>query len=143
MTPVRINARLGDLADIRVDSPDADFWVTRRGMASKVGHPVRSYSPEHYGVKVVRTDVLDPNYLYYLIQHIANEGYFAQRATGSTALVNIRVRDLATLPMQIEVPAGGQGSGSAGPRDPYPLALVGVVALSVAALVAFKLLNGK
>jgi hypothetical protein len=91
---------LGDCCTIKVGLEDADFWIVRRGSDKTVGQPTREYSREAIGVKVLRTDLLDPNYLYYLIQFLHSRGLFRQMARGTTTLVNIRVNDIARIPLR-------------------------------------------
>jgi len=90
-------ARLGDLATVGTNMPDADFWIIRRGSEKTVGTPVKEFNPERIGVKVTRRDVIDPGYLYYAMMHLHNQGYFAQRSIGTTNLVNIRTADVAGI----------------------------------------------
>ena len=92
-------AKLGDFVKLKVGMEDADFWIVRRGTPEKVGTPVREWGPELIGVKVERTDLLLPDYLFYMMMHIAGTGYFRRLATGSTGLVNIRISDVGDLPM--------------------------------------------
>jgi hypothetical protein len=80
---------------------DADFWMHRRHSIDKVGHPTKDYNPEHLGVKVTRPDLLDPKYAYYMMQHLANTGYFRQFATGNTNLVNIRADHIRNIPIRM------------------------------------------
>jgi hypothetical protein len=64
-----------------------------------VGKPVKEFDPSRIGVKVVKTDVLDPNYLYYAMMNLHNQGHFARIANGTTNLVNITVNDIANIPL--------------------------------------------
>ena len=79
--------------------PDADFWLIRKGSDKTVGKPVKEFDPSRIGVKVVRTDVLDPKYLYYVMMNLHNQGMFARLANGTTNLVNITVNDIANIPL--------------------------------------------
>jgi hypothetical protein len=56
-----------------------------------VGKPVKEFDPSRIGIKVVKTDILDPNYLYYAMMNLHNQGHFARLANGTTNLVNITV----------------------------------------------------
>ena len=78
---------------------DADFWLVRKGSDKTVGKPVKEFDPSRIGVKVVRTDVLDPKYLYYVMMNLHNQGHFARLANGTTNLVNITVNDIANIPI--------------------------------------------
>ena len=78
---------------------DADFWLVRKGSDKTVGKPVKEFDPSRIGIKVVKTDVLDPNYLYYAMMNLHNQGHFARIANGTTNLVNITVNDIANIPI--------------------------------------------
>lgn len=87
--------KLGDVAKVGVNMPDADFWVVRRGSEREVGRPVKTFNPEHFGIKVTR---LDPGYLYYALAHLHGQGAWKLRAHGTLALVNLRASDLRDIP---------------------------------------------
>ena len=106
-----VSTRLKDLAKIATNMPDADFWLVRKGSDKTVGKPVKEFDPSRIGVKVVRTDVIDPNYLYYAMMNLHNQGQFARLANGTTNLVNITVNDIANIPL------GQQGMNEA--KDPW------------------------
>jgi len=93
--------KLGHLIELRTRQEDADFWITRRGSIKTVGKPSKEYNPESYGVKIKDSakEVMIPNYLFYIIQHIYTQGYFKQVAVGSTNLVNIKASDILNLPI--------------------------------------------
>ena len=91
--------RLKDLATVKTNFPDADFWLQRKGSDKSVGTPTKEYSPENIGIKVTATDVLDSRYLYYMMQHIHNTGYWRQFATGALRLVNLPLQYVANLPL--------------------------------------------
>ena len=89
--------RLGELIHIKTHDPDADFWVVRKGSLEQVGRPTRTYNPEYFGITVTDRDKLLPDYLFYMLTHMANIGYFRERATGSIRLVNIRKPDITSI----------------------------------------------
>ena len=103
--------RLKDIAKIATNMQDADFWLIRKGSDKTVGKPVKEFDPARIGIKVVRTDVLDPKYLYYVMMNLHNQGHFARTANGTTNLVNITVNDIANIPL------GQQGMNEA--KDPW------------------------
>jgi len=88
---------LGDFIEMKIGMKDADFYIVRRGTKEAVGTPTKEYNPEHIGVRVTRTDLLLPDYLFYMMQYVHGRGYFAQRATGTTKLVNIKTSDIAQI----------------------------------------------
>jgi hypothetical protein len=67
---------IGDLCEFKTNFPDADFWLVKKGNKDEIGTPVKTFSPENIGVKVIRTDVLVPDYLYYVFMNIQNQGVF-------------------------------------------------------------------
>jgi len=88
---------LKDFAIIKTNFNEADFWIVRRGSSKTVGQPTTEFNPEHIGVKVTATDKLDPKYLKYMIEYLWRSGRFAQIATGTTALVNIKAEDIKNI----------------------------------------------
>jgi hypothetical protein len=91
--------RLKDIAKIATNMQDADFWLVRKGSDKTVGKPVKEFDPSRIGIKVVKTDVIDPKYLYYVMMNLHNQGQFARIANGTTNLVNITVNDIANIPI--------------------------------------------
>jgi len=91
--------KLGDLVTMSKGMEDADFWIEYRGSINTVGKPSKEYGPHKLGIKVTATDRLDPKYLYYMFMHLHNQGQFAKIANGTTNLVNIRIRDIANIPL--------------------------------------------
>jgi hypothetical protein len=90
---------MADLVKLEsVPDENANFFVVRRGAANKVGMPTREFNPEHYGAYVYRPDIIDPDYLFYALQHLHQQGRFQQAARGSTGLQNIRMSDLYSIP---------------------------------------------
>jgi hypothetical protein len=89
--------RLKDFAEIKTNFEGADFWIVRRGSSKTVGQPTTNYSPEHIGVKVTALDKLDAKFLKYMIEYLWSSGKFAQIATGTTALVNIKTEDIKNI----------------------------------------------
>ena len=91
--------KLGDLVTMSKGMEDADFWIEYRGSANTVGKPSKEYGPYKLGIKVTATDKLDPRFLYYAFMNLQQQGHFAKMAHGTTNLVNLRIRDLANIPL--------------------------------------------
>jgi len=90
---------LADLVKLEsVPDENANFYLVRRGAANKVGMPTRDFNPEHYGAYVYRPDIVDPNYLYYALQNLHQQGAFERAARGTTGLQNLRMSDLYSIP---------------------------------------------
>ena len=54
----------------------------------------------YFGIKVKRTDVLDPQYLRYLMQYLHQRGYFRSIASGIGGRVNIKLDDITRIKLQ-------------------------------------------
>jgi hypothetical protein len=91
--------QLGDIVDIRLGMQDADFWIEYRGSADALGRPGNEYGPKKLGIKVVRTDIVDPKYLYYVFMNLHQRGMFKSMGAGATGLVNLRVDDIKQIPL--------------------------------------------
>jgi len=87
---------LSELAEIKTNFPEADFWLIRQGAEDKVGSPTRKFSPEYIGIKVTSNNIL-PNYLYYAIQHIHSMGYFKFLCSGMLMMKHIKVSDVKNI----------------------------------------------
>jgi hypothetical protein len=90
---------LGSIISIKLNDPKAHLWVTRSGSTKTVGSVTKEFSPHHFGVTVRNTDKLDPQYLYYMLQHIHASKYYEQLANGATNLVHIKREHIANIPI--------------------------------------------
>ena len=91
--------QLGDIVDMRLGMQDADFWIEYRGSADALGRPGNEYGPKKLGIKVTRTDIVDPKYLYYVFMNLHQRGMFKSMGAGATGLVNLRVNDIKQIPL--------------------------------------------
>ena len=89
--------KLSDVATIKTNFPDADFWIVRRGSLKNVGKPVNEFNSEHIGVKVINTQFLLPRYLFICFEAIHLEKRWEPLAHGSLSLVNIKVSDVRKI----------------------------------------------
>ena len=89
--------KLYDVATVKTNFPEADFWIVRRGSLKSVGKPTREFYAEHIGIKVIKTDILIPDYLMICMEYLHKRGVWEPRATGSLSLVNIRVSDVKSI----------------------------------------------
>lgn len=90
---------IGDLCEFKTKFPEADFWLIRKGSETTVGKPVQEFNPEHIGVKVVRTDLINPQYLYYVFMHLQQSGKFVNLAHGTLKLKHISISDVKSIPV--------------------------------------------
>jgi hypothetical protein len=98
--------KLSDVATVKTNFPDAHFWIIRRGALSQCGKPVREFNVEHIGIKIERTDILLPDYLYYALMKIHGDGSWKAVATGTLELVNIQVQDIKGIKLNVKASQG-------------------------------------
>ena len=89
--------KLSNVCTISMNYPEAHFWIVRRGSAERVGAPTREFNQEHIGIRVERLGILLPDYLYYVMVHIHQSGYWKRMARGTLELVHIRVSDVREI----------------------------------------------
>jgi hypothetical protein len=89
--------KLGHLCEIKTNFPEADFWLVRKGSDEEVGKPTKEFSPENIGIKVIETDIIYPQYLYYALMNLHNQGKFIRLSRGATQLRNISVNDIKNI----------------------------------------------
>lgn len=94
---------LSRIATIKTNFPEAQFWIVRRGSANQCGKPTREYNTEHIGIYINRTDLLLPDYLFYMLIAIHNKGEWEKVATGSLSLVNIKTSDIKKIKLNISI----------------------------------------
>jgi hypothetical protein len=97
MPPAENEMKLAAMATIQTNFPEAHFWIVRRGLVDRCGEVVRVFNPEHIGIRVERTDLLLPRYLFYVMAYLHQSGQWKQIATGTLSLVNIRVSDVRSI----------------------------------------------
>lgn len=90
--------RLHHIADVKTNFPDADYYVIRKGTPDTVGKVTKEFSPEHIGVKINRTDVMNPRYHQYAMQYAHMNGYWKPKAKGALRLQHISVDDVKNMP---------------------------------------------
>jgi len=92
--------KISDVASLRIDMVDADFWLVRVGDRDTLGEPRKAFNPSHIGIKVTHPEIIDPNYLFYVFQYLWRNGYWHQYARGTTRRQNIGVGDVNRLTFQ-------------------------------------------
>lgn len=93
---------IGDVCEFKTNFPEADFWLQRKGSEKSVGMPVKEFSPEHIGVKVINTDLVLPDFLFYYFQFLHMQGVFTQFAHGTLNLKNIKISDIKNIPISFK-----------------------------------------
>lgn len=79
---------------VKTNFPDADLWVIRKGTPDKVGSVTKTFSPEHVGVQVLATDLILPDYLFYVLMQLHSRGFYRERMKGALRLQSITVGDV-------------------------------------------------
>lgn len=92
--------KLKDVCEIKLNFPEADFWLTRKGSEKEVGRPIKKFSPENIGIKVTDENILVPDYLYYIMTYFHSMGYFNQLSNGTLSLKNIRTEDVKNIKLR-------------------------------------------
>lgn len=67
--------KLSEAIKVEKDLKDADFWIYSRG--PDMGKPTMHYEEGKnlLGVKVIKADVFDPKYLYYVFEYCRQQGW--------------------------------------------------------------------
>lgn len=99
VNPIKENSdvSLEDLARVATNMKDADFWLIATHNYDKVGEPTKEFKQHSIGIKVTKTDVIDPEYLYYVMLNLYNQGYWKNRGNGVTNRQTIRVKDVKDI----------------------------------------------
>lgn len=87
---------LGDFCDIKVNFPEADFWIISKGDKDTFGKPTETFNPDYIGVKVTRTDMIFPKFLYYIFLNYFTQGVLRNLGNGT----RIKISDIKKLPIQ-------------------------------------------
>ena len=90
---------LGDLCEVKINFPDADFWTQRRGTPENVGKVSMDFDKEKIGIKVKDPTVLMPRYLYYVMMNLYNKNFYRDKMKGSLALQHITTSDIKDIPV--------------------------------------------
>lgn len=101
----KLPTRLEDISEIRINFPDADFWLQRKGSEKTIGKPKRDFYSENIGIKIKSeyTDLVNPEFLYYSLEYLYTQGFFEQMAVGSLALKNLRQSDIKAIPLRFGI----------------------------------------
>ena len=89
--------RLKYVCEIKTNFPEADFWLIRKGDEETVGKPVKKFVPQHIGIKVIKTDILDSKYLYYVFEYLYSSKELIKYTKGVLNLKHIIIDDIKNL----------------------------------------------
>ena len=91
------NYRLKDVATVRTNFEDADFWIRRKGSEKTVGKPTKEFDAEYIGIRVDQTGIILPEFLYYVFEYLHMRGDFERIAKGTLKLVHIKAEDVENI----------------------------------------------
>lgn len=89
--------RLKYVCEIKTNFPEADFWLIRKGDEETVGKPVKKFEPQHIGIKVIKTDILDSKYLYYVFEYLYSSKELIKYTKGVLNLKHIIIDDIKNI----------------------------------------------
>ena len=89
--------KLKDLCEVKMNMSDADFWITRRGDKKSVGKPTKDFNSENIGIKVTSTEIMNADYLFYMMMYMHNLGVWQEKSNGTLSLVNIKIEDVKSI----------------------------------------------
>ena len=92
--------KISDVADIKINFPEANFWLIRKGSIKEVGKPTKDFSKENIGIKVT-SNKIDPKYLFYMFQYLHTKSFFEKEAVGMLNLKNIRVSTIKDIQLKL------------------------------------------
>jgi restriction endonuclease S subunit len=92
--------KLKQLCTVQTNLPNADFYIVRSGSQNTIGKVTKEFNKDYIGIKVTRTDILVPDYLYYLLMNLHNQGYFRAISNGTT-LQHITTQDVGNIAFQM------------------------------------------
>jgi len=89
--------KLQQIAIVKTNFPNADFYITRKGSLKTVGKPTKTFRPQDIGIKVTEEKLIYWDYLYYCFLNLYNTGQWQPLANGTLALVHIKVSDVKNI----------------------------------------------
>jgi len=110
----RNKLKLSDVAIVKLDFPDADFWLQTRGSKTSVGTVRREYGRNEYGkeaiygtkkdigikVKPEFLDRIDPTYLSYVFDYYHQRRLWETLSNSGTIMWNMRIQTVKRLPIE-------------------------------------------
>jgi hypothetical protein len=88
---------LGDLCEIKTNFLNADFWI-KPNLKNGISSVTKTFKKEYIGVKVVRTDLLLPDYLYYVMSYYNQIGIFKELVNSDNEISEYLVKKIFLTP---------------------------------------------
>ena len=69
---------ISNIATIKTNMGNADFWIIRKGSLARVGEPTKSFYSEHFGLKLneVGLSIFLPDYLFCVMLYVHDAGFY-------------------------------------------------------------------
>ena len=84
---------LSDLCEIKKNFIDADFWI-KKNEKDSLDVVTKQYNEEYIGIKVVRTDLILPDFLYYVMVYYQNKGIFRNLINSNDDILESSIKNL-------------------------------------------------
>lgn len=84
---------LSDLCEIKKNFIDADFWI-KKNEKDSFDVVTKQYNEEYIGIKVVRTDLILPDFLYYVMVYYQNKGIFRKLINSNDDILESSIKNL-------------------------------------------------
>jgi hypothetical protein len=91
--------KMSDVCKVGTGMADADFWIKRIGSSDTVGKPHKNLDMDDIGIKVIRTDILFPDYLYYVMMMFQMQGVFDSLAVGKITKI-LTIKSVSDIKIQ-------------------------------------------
>jgi orotate phosphoribosyltransferase len=88
--------KLSNYINVKINDPNADFWIVRIHDEDKLGKPVNIFKPNHFGITVT-SDKLLPKYLFYIFEYLYISGYFRKKTKGILRKQHINKEDILSI----------------------------------------------
>ncbi len=88
---------LGELCEIKTNYQNADFWI-KPNLKNGISSVTKTFKKEYIGVKVERTDLLVPDYLYYVMSYYNQIGIFKELVNSDNEISEYLVKNIFLTP---------------------------------------------
>lgn len=94
---------LKKLCDIKLDFPEADFWLKTRGSITIVGTISEIYNAQYIGIKLVKFNSFTVDDIKNYLRKLQQQGYMSHISTGDIFLFReISTKDVANIKIMID-----------------------------------------
>ena len=101
----KVKLALKQIADVKTNMEDADFWIQRKGSKLTCGSVRNFFTPDNIGIKVKYTDLIDRKYLKFMLEYLHKQYQYTRETRGTLTLQHIAVDTVKNI--QIEMTYDG------------------------------------